>query len=301
VDVRQLNLLSRLWYKHTKGSNDLDISRLLTELLTINDLSGFTTYFQALDQTVKNTLSIVGVFTLIAGLLQCFLGFKLLRVWCAFVGFLIGGLIGVVLAATVIASGAEASGIIGILFIVGLGLLGALIAYKLYLVGVFVYAFVAAFSVGFILLGLITDSIIAGLIAGLMAGITMGIVAVVYRRFWIIVATSVSGGISAGTGFLMMIQSTDPLLGLIIPLVFIIAGFIVQNKTVPKTAGLPLRRPAGVSGPNMAYRAPPASPYPPVNAPYFPPGHQPTGYDCPNCGHVRKDKNKPCGNCGSML
>ena len=110
--------------------------------------------------------------------------------------------------------------------------------------------------VGFALVSLITDSVYVGLIVGLLAGIAMGVVAVLFKRVIIIVATSVYGGVSAGAGFMLIIQNTDPLLSFIISAVFIIAGLFVQFKTVGKEAGKPTK--AAVTA--IAATAPPEYP-----------------------------------------
>jgi len=254
---------------------DSGIFQLIVELAGINALSEFFASLSDLNQAAMNTLSIVGVFTLIFGVLQCFFGYKLIKLWCGFVGFLLGCLAGVVIASAVVGSGVETPEFIILLIIFSLGLLGGLLAYRAYIVGVFLYAFTAAFLVGFSLVSLIFNSVRIGLITGLLLGIAMGVVSVMYRRFWIIIATSISGGISAGAGFMMIIQSNDPILSLIIPVVFIVAGFFIQHKTVKKEVAPA----AGQAAPLYVVAntsPPPASAvYPPVQPQYTPAGQTP--------------------------
>jgi len=234
--------------------NDLtEVFRYLVELAGIRELSEFFATLQG--QDLQTTLSVVGVFTLIFGVLQCFFGYKLIKIWCAFVGFLLGCAGGIIIAAMVSAS-VQTPIYIVLLIIFTVGLLCGLLAHRLYIVGVFIYAFAAAFMVGFALVSLITDSVYVGLIVGLLAGIAMGVVAVLFKRAIIIVATSVYGGVTAGAGFMMIIQNTDPLLGFIIPAVFIIAGLFVQFKTVGKEAG----KPAKAAAATAATAAPPGYP-----------------------------------------
>jgi len=215
----------------------LGIFAFLVELAGIHQLSELLVRLHGLDQAVKNVLSVVGVFTVIFGILQCFLGYKLFKFWCGFIGLIVGSSLGFAIAASGVFSGSLAANLIGLFVIVILAITGALIAYRAYLVGLFIYVFSAAFILGFLLIAAITNSIIAGLLVGLAAAITMGILAVIHRRFWIILSTSVAGGISVGTSVLMVIQSTDYIWGYILPPIFIVAGFIVQNKTVKKEHG----------------------------------------------------------------
>jgi len=210
---------------------------MLVELAGIKELSELIAVLHGMDQAIKNTFTVVGVFTIIFGVLQCFLGYKLFKFWCGLVGLLIGGLFGIFLATSGVFSGSAANHIIGLLLTIVLALSGAFIAYKLYIIGLFLYAFFAAFFIGFITLALITDSITTGLIAGLLTGLTFGILAVIFKRFWIILTTSVTGGISVGTSLMMILQTTDTAWSLIVPPLFIIAGFIVQTVTVKRDHG----------------------------------------------------------------
>jgi len=217
--------------------NDLgtNVFALLVELAGIKELSELVSMLHGLDQAIKNTLSVVGIVTIIFGVLQCFLGYKLFKFWCGLVGLFIGVVFGIFLATSGVFSGSPANHLIGFLLILIFGVTGAFIAFRLYIVGLFLYAFFAAFAIGFIALSLITDSITTGLLAGLLAGLTLGIVAVIFKRFWIILTTSVSGGISVGTSLMMILQTTDTAWSFIVPPLFIIAGFIVQMLTVKKT------------------------------------------------------------------
>ena len=213
----------------------LQIFELLVTLAGIEQLSELLASLHELDQGIKNTLSVVGVFTIIFGVMQCFFGFKLFKLWCGFIGFLVGGLVGLLLLVSGLFTGTVVMNIIGLVVLILLCVTGAFIAYKAYLVGVFIYTAATAFLIGFIVLGLITNSVHTGLIGGLAAGVLLGVIAIIYRRFWIIATTSVTGGITIGTSLMLILQSSESILSFLIPLVFIIAGFIIQYKTVKKS------------------------------------------------------------------
>ena len=238
------------------------------EYAGIRELSEFFARLDAFDESVKTAFSVIGLLICFVGLLQCFLGYKLFRFWCGVVGLIVGFLFGAALATSGILNAIPegARELIGLLFIILLAITGSFIAYRAYLVGVFLYAFSVGFYVMFFLLALFTSSILACFIAGLLAGVAMGVIAIMYRRFWIIVATSVSGGMTIMTGIMMVMQTINISYGFILPPVFMVAGFFVQNATVKKgveksvspiTIVVPPGQPAGAP-PDAPATAPPA-------------------------------------------
>jgi len=215
----------------------MELFEFFLGLATIHQLSELVESFNNLGNGAKNLLSVIGVLTIILGVLQCFFGYKLFKIWCGFIGLLAGCIIGLIIAATGVFAGTGAEYIIAIIVITLLGITGAFLAYRAYLIGLFVYSFVTAFSAVFTLMAFITNAVIVGLIVGAVTGLVFGIVAVKFRRFWIIVTTSIAGGISIAVSLMMIFQRTDSLWALVLPPVFIVAGFIVQNMTTKKEHG----------------------------------------------------------------
>jgi len=304
----------------------LGIFQLLVELAGIHQLSELLTNYHDLAQNVKNALSVVGVFTVIFGILQCFLGYKLFKFWCGLIGLLFGGMLGLFIAASGVFSGSAIAGVIGLLVVVLLAIIGAYAAFRLYLAGLFIYAFFAAFLVGFFLFAIITDSTILGLYAGFIAGVVFGVIAVIHHRFWIIVTTSVSGGMTVGSSLVMVLQSTDSPWVYIMPVLFIIAGFIVQTQTVKKGASKASKDGASITNPLVYAPAPPPPAYPPYpgteppvspqdgttqydpDAPTVPIPHSTDAagttsvvYSCPNCDYTAINNTAPCRNCGGAV
>ena len=304
----------------------LGIFQLLVELAGIHQLSELITNYHELEQGVKNAMSVVGVLTVAFGILQCFLGYKLFKFWCGLIGMFVGGVLGLLLAATGVFSGSTIANLVGLLVVILLAVIGAYAAFRLYLVGLFIYAFTVAFLFGFSLLAIITDSTIAGLYVGIVAGLALGVIAVIYHRFWIIVTTSVSGGMTIATSLIMVLQSTDSPWIYVIPPLFIIAGFFVQIQTVKKSTGKSLKGNAATSAP-LGY-APPAplqSGYPPYpgSEPLYPQegvlAYDPDAstkpipravdageaatpvYACPHCDYTAINNTAPCSNCGSAV
>jgi len=275
---------------------------LIAGLAGIHELSQLFDSFGNLAQSAKNIMSAVGVIMCIIGLLQCFFGYKLFKIWCAVVGFIFGALIAFAITATGVFVNSSAPELISILLFVFLGLLGALIAYKLYIVGLFIYAFVAAFFIGFILFAVITNSLATGLGAGLIAGLAVGIIAVIFRRFWIILTTSVSGGVSINNGLIMILQTTALGYLFIIPPVLAIIGFFVQYLTERKHPSHSVH----VHGQYPVYQSETAVGQPHDSSPAHPPespqaAAAPVNYSCPNCGYAAVNNTAPCNNCGSAV
>jgi len=301
----------------------MQIFEFFVELAGVQYLSELLSSLDSLDQATKDVFSVIGVIICIVGLLQCFFGFKLFKFWCSIVGLFLGIIFGVALAASGAFSASPAANLIGILMIIILAITGAFIAYRAYLVGLFIYAFVAAFLFAFSIIALITDSIIIGLGVGIAAGLALGIVAVMFRRFWIIVTTSVSGGISVCAGLMMVIQSTDLGWVFVLPPILVIAGFFVQNITVkkgkkanqPQPATTVLQvYPAGMQ-PVQYQEQPPTEqqiapqvdpgadtqPIPTVAQPQQAGEDRGNNITCDNCGHSPIDNTAPCRGCGSAV
>ena len=310
----------------------LQIFAFFVELSGIQQLSELISSLDNLDQATKDILSVVGVIACIVGLLQCFFGFKLFKFWCGVIGLFVGIAIGMTIAASGAFDASPAAGLIGLLVIIILGITGSFIAYRAYLVGLFIYAFCAAFLIGFGLFAVITNSIIIGLGVGITAGLAMGIVSVIFRRFWIIVTTCISGGTSICAGLMMVMQTTELGWGFILPPILMIAGFFVQHLTVKKGKNKTFySQPVAPGSPLYATGAPPmytpeqqaagiytAAAAPAVIVPAAPPVDpnavtQPlptvpaqnevnqTGYKCDNCGQNLMNNTAPCNNCGSAV
>ena len=237
------------------------------ELGGIAELSEFFAYLDSFDQSIKDAFSVIGLIICFVGLLQCFLGYKLFRFWCGVVGLLIGTIFGFALAGSGILSASPAEDIIGILLVILLAITGAFIAYRAYLVGVFLYAFAVGFFTIFFVVALFVDSIILCAVAGAIAGIGAGVVAVMFRKIVIIISTSVSGGMTACTGLMLTFQTTELGFGFIIPPVLMIAGFFVQNATVKNVSGRNDKPITIVMPPAYPSSAPPASSTNTVSAP----------------------------------
>ena len=161
--------------------------------------------------------------TIATGLLSCFLGYKLLRIWMAVMGFIIGMSLGYFLSIDQVKN-------VAITILIGfiLGLLIGFIAYRIYLLGVFLIAFSMTFLfIGQLLarynepswLWLALTLVISAVVAGL---------AIKFVKSVIIISTSLNGATSVMVGVfsVMTIEAEGTLLVAILLLALL--GMMVQ-------------------------------------------------------------------------
>lgn len=170
-------------------------------------------------------------------LLQCLFGYKLMRLWISVVGFLIGFALGAGISGLLIPKEDYA---LFLVVVIGLavGVPAALIANKLYRVGVFfmilcpVFLAVSGlFDGGEKWLGWV------GILLGVGIGILAGLLSLRFMRAWIILSTALSGGLCSAQLFLELfrVDAVPAVLGL--GLLLALVGLVVQFKTtVPKKA-----------------------------------------------------------------
>ena len=134
------------------------------------------------------------VVTILVGLVECFLGYRLFKLMLALVGFVVGaiGAGGAAYAAT----GGEGpaaliAGLIG-------GIFGAVLAVVFYFVGIFLLGAALGFVVGATAAASAGDQ--TALIAGGVLAVLAGILALVVQKFLIILSTAFGGAWSAALG-----------------------------------------------------------------------------------------------------
>lgn len=194
--------------------------------------------FGAAQETVRSTLAIFGLFLVIPGFIQCFFGYRVLKLFAAFMGFLVGlvsfGIIGV---ATL-----EAVGPGLLMGLVG-GLLLALLAFKAYKIAVClingINVFLTLVAFGFFQ-GLEQavryfnrDYLMQNLIAAGAAGVVLAVVAMVLTallfRPLIICSSALEGGLLLGGGLCMMLYVMDMIAPISLLCVVVGAAFQFRN------------------------------------------------------------------------
>lgn len=154
------------------------------------------------------------------GLLLCLLGLKIVRVWAALFGLAAG-----------FACGAGAAYLLGLnntaILITG-GVIGAALAFLgafFYKFGVFMTVF---FSAGAIYIQIVQPTEMISAVAGLAAALVAAVLAVIFAEVLTIIATSVWGGILAGTSVYQLVPVRGRMMSILLCIIFAILGIIVQ-------------------------------------------------------------------------
>ena len=185
-----------------------------------------------LAEKIETYATILLLFEVIFGALNCFFGYKLLKVWMAVCGFMIGAAAGFLIAARFLT---ERNIVFGIT--AAAGIVGSVLAYQIYLVGVFflgwmmsvaaVIAFVRSLPIG-------DKEKLVVIAAGVLLGLIVGVLIVKFARPSIILVTGISGGISTATAAFSLLKLEQPVLvvtgaGILLAIV----GIMVQFLTTP--------------------------------------------------------------------
>ena len=174
---------------------------------------------------ISEGMKIIAAITFLFTALQCFLGYKLFKFWVAVCGFFTFGILGGVVSST-ISGNAGMTAFIAILS----ALLGAFIAFKLYKVGVFILCGFMGFLLGYVL----TRTVVLGIIMALI----LGVLSLFFVKPVIIISTSISGGLVAGTSLTRVLGIDSFATSIIIGVLFAIFGMLVQFATNKKTSNI---------------------------------------------------------------
>ena len=182
-----------------------------------------------LPESILDTAADLSILLLILGILagaaQCFLGFKLKKLWTAIVGALFFGLTG---AAISIAAGLSDAAVIGIA--AGAAVVGGLLGYFLWIAGIFVRVLFVVATVTYVVC-ISYDLKTLSLIIALAAGLIMAILAVAFVKPIVIIYTSFLGGIMMAKNICSLIKQEQWYLPLIIGGVLAVLGIVVQVMT----------------------------------------------------------------------
>ncbi|MEG2783346.1 MAG: hypothetical protein RR920_03610 [Lachnospiraceae bacterium] len=175
----------------------------------------------------------LGVVTLVivlaVGVLNCFFGLKLFRVWVALTGVTVG--LGLGYAITTQFTEVIPI-VIGVSLVVG-ALLGVL-AFKLYLLGVVLLCWLLGTSIAAVF---IKPHSWVLMIVCIMIGVVIGILAMKFVNPVAIIVTSLQGGLTAGMAIIALFGIWQQLIGYGIGIVAGVVGLIVQFMMESKKVG----------------------------------------------------------------
>ena len=168
------------------------------------------------------------VISFIFYLLQCLFGYKLFRISCAIVGFLIGFFAGLIISGSVFHPEGAWPAIIGVLA----GILLAWLAFKLFLVGLFALVFLMVFAL-IRLFPFPAGNVwnVLSYVIPAVAAVLVAFLAVRFQKLVIITITAVAGGINAVAALnkLTHVIPAEPVYFYwIISAALIAVGFLVQ-------------------------------------------------------------------------
>ena len=165
---------------------------------------------------------------LVFGVLNCILGYRLLRFWMMLGGFLVGGGLALVVVHTM---GIQEKSTM-LIAALAAGAAFAVIAFLIYKAGVFILAAGIGWAASIYFLHPTSSAVF---FACILIGVALGSMAVKYCREVLIVATSLIGGIMAGVSLAQLGNLADIPYGLGMSVGFAILGMLIQfaiNKPV---------------------------------------------------------------------
>lgn len=173
-----------------------------------------------MEEQMKNALMIASIVSIVIGLLWCFLGLKLVRVWAALLGLVLGFGIGAGAGAAfhldsmmILICGAVA------------GLLLAVLGAVFYHVGVFILAWITGSSLAMMLLRP-QDWKIS--LACLGVGLVIALLTIRFAELIMIVITGIYGAAGAGSGIISFLPVDNQIIRIAITVVLAAAGIAVQ-------------------------------------------------------------------------
>ena len=161
---------------------------------------------------------VLSIVSILINLGVCFFGYRLFKVFVAVIGFLGGVCLGLA------AAGQTAWPVwVDALLVLILGIILAVLALKVYKVGVFLFCG--------LLPGVLCTVLAGGIWVGLAAFLVFGVLGVLLTRFYIIAVSAVSSGLLAGQQLFALFPVDVPAAAIILGLVLAVAGFLFQWKT----------------------------------------------------------------------
>ena len=146
----------------------------------------------SVQKLTEEVSQVILAFTLLFAVLQCFFGYKLLKVWIGLIGFLVGFGLGFLISQTLVDGKAYIPALIGIVA----GVVFALLAFRIYLIGVFIYCgAIAAGAVHALPMPEKDGWDVLGIVLCVAAFLIVGFLATKFARPFIIAVTAATGAV----------------------------------------------------------------------------------------------------------
>ena len=310
----------------------MEAFEFLTEFAGFRLIAEFLDFLTTLYEGAHNAVPIGGTFLIVIGFVLCFFGYKVVKIYCALIGLLVGVSIGSVAASFLTDTAVTYPHIITIIYVSLLGVVGAIIAFRIHLVGVFLYTFFLIFIAGIALFSIIINSGSILLLVSMAAGLIAGVLAVIFNKSWLIAITAVAGASLINGGVMIIVPNFSFPISAIFMVLLLLLGTVVQNILNSKTreepqAELPFLTPSTSDIGTVFDDYPPHEPqaYPPdthsashphqafsdnypaehgVNPPQHTPRAEPrasSNKNCLVCGAAISSTSKICATCGALV
>lgn len=184
-----------------------------------------TTMLETIQNLGREAAQVFTVFGAAFALLNCFLGYRLMKVWIGIAGFVLGFVLGFSISMPFIDNAAICA-VIGVA--VGAGM--TVVAFSLYKAGVFLLCVLLALSISYLLIPVEWVAILVGVIVGIL----VGILAMKFLRYVIIIMTALSGGTGAASTLLPLFGFTAAPILWTVGLLLAAGGVAVQILTTGK-------------------------------------------------------------------
>jgi hypothetical protein len=184
---------------------------------------GFSDVLLSLIDSFKGSMAIILAIGAIFLCLQCFFGYRIFKFWIGVQGFILFGIIGIVIVYLSFKGEVELTLILGLV----LGVLGALLAMELYKIGVFLQCFWTGSIIGVLIGKLVELDMGQTVYISVSFGIILGIIGVILIKPIIILSTGISGGMSLG--YIVAISSDqDILVAILLGIIVSMCGVLYQ-------------------------------------------------------------------------
>ncbi len=179
--------------------------------------------YRVRDMQIAGTLSMAlfGV-VLVFGIMNCVLGYRLLRFWMMIFGFLIGAGIGL-FAIHQIGFGEKMYYAVGM---IGVGLVLAILSFAVFKAGIFIMGAGIGLTITVYIIHPTTS--FSFFFVCILAGVGLGMLALRYEREVIIVGTSILGGILSGFSAAKLAKMEEIPFGIIFSIGFALVGMLIQ-------------------------------------------------------------------------
>ena len=181
-------------------------------------------YLNMMEYALGTVGSVIMLAVAAIGIIEAFFGFRIMKACYAICGFAGGAVI--FGAAAGLVSGGEAAafalgGLVG-------GIIGALMLYRIHILGVFLTNTMLSGIFLFIIFGVVMRMGASSIAVALVGGAIVGIISCKFVRIWTIVATGLAGALLAGEAILIAFHNYDPVCGILIGIVIAVMGIRYQ-------------------------------------------------------------------------